>query len=497
MRIPCLILALTPLTGAAQLVLPYSGTDPSATISSFQIRKTGPTGRANTLYVTTPTNASDVLLVNTVGLGRAGYFQLNNPASTAQALRADANNAGISMFGLMTGMGRAGVFRIINSASTNHALYVDSDSSGAAMKVQTTGALAAWFANSVRIDAPNDGANGLEVQATGSGLVTGVLAVVSSSAPATTAVSGSASSPTGNTFGAYFESESNAGVGVAANVGASSGSTVAVRATAASSSARAISANASSATGITYGVYAQAASTSGRAVFGWATASTGSTTGVAGSTSSDGGQGVSGNASSPSGPTFGGYFSSASSTGTGSAGVATDSTGVNYGVYGETLSLTNGYGVYSKGRFAATGTKAFRIDHPLDPENKELNHYCAEGPEPLNLYRGSIVTDERGFATIQMPDYYEAINRDPTIQLTVVDETEDFVQVKVARRLIHGRFTIRTSKPKTEVYWEVQSVRNDRFVRTYGAPVEVDKPQAKRGTYLQPEFFRKVKSSGR
>ena len=35
---------------------------------------------------------------------------------------------------------------------------------------------------------------------------------------------------------------------------------------------------------------------------------------------------------------------------------------------------------------AGSGVKAFRIDHPLDPENKYLLHYCAEGPEPLNVY---------------------------------------------------------------------------------------------------------------
>jgi hypothetical protein len=56
------------------------------------------------------------------------------------------------------------------------------------------------------------------------------------------------------------------------------------------------------------------------------------------------------------------------------------------GVYGQT-SDPAGFGVYSNGNFAASGTKAFIIDHPTDPENKNLKHFCMESPEVLNLYR--------------------------------------------------------------------------------------------------------------
>jgi hypothetical protein len=45
------------------------------------------------------------------------------------------------------------------------------------------------------------------------------------------------------------------------------------------------------------------------------------------------------------------------------------------GVYGK-ASTTSGYGVYSEGRFAATGTKSFQIDHPLHPETYYLSHFC-------------------------------------------------------------------------------------------------------------------------
>ena len=66
------------------------------------------------------------------------------------------------------------------------------------------------------------------------------------------------------------------------------------------------------------------------------------------------------------------------STGRGVYGLATDPSGVNYGVYGETWS-SNGYAGYFQGRVRVTGNLSkgggsFKIDHPLDPENKYLQH---------------------------------------------------------------------------------------------------------------------------
>ena len=47
------------------------------------------------------------------------------------------------------------------------------------------------------------------------------------------------------------------------------------------------------------------------------------------------------------------------------------------------------------------------IDHPADPENKELRHFCTESDEPLLFYRGKIKLDENGEATVKVPDYVE------------------------------------------------------------------------------------------
>jgi hypothetical protein len=69
----------------------------------------------------------------------------------------------------------------------------------------------------------------------------------------------------------------------------------------------------------------------------------------------------------------------------------------------------------------------FTIDHPLDPYNKILNHYFIEGPEMLNLYRGSVILDANGRAEVKLPEYFSALNRNPHIQLTGVGTSDVYV----------------------------------------------------------------------
>jgi len=177
-------------------------------------------------------------------------------------------------------------------------------------------------------------------------------------------------------------------------------------------------------------------------------------------------------------------------SGTGVLAYTTNGTGV-YGSSG------NGYGVYSGGNFGASGTKSFRIDHPKDPTGKYLLHYSAESPDVLNMYTGNVVTDANGYATITLPDYFGEINKDPRYTLTVINEDgTDFVQAMVVQKIRNNRFVVRTSKPDIEVSWEVKALRNDLWVRTYGAPVQVEKQGLERGKYQRPELYGMPKEMG-
>ncbi|MCG3132726.1 MAG: hypothetical protein FLDDKLPJ_03592 [Phycisphaerae bacterium] len=221
----------------------------------------------------------------------------------------------------------------------------------------------------------------------------------------------------------------------------------------------------------------------GIGVLGRATTTTGFNFGVVGRTSSSDGVGVSGEATRASGSNTGVY---GYAHGTDGYGVFGDADGTNgIGVHGQATGAS-GYGVFSTGNIAASGTKSFLIDHPLDPENKTLRHYCAEGPEPMNEYSGVVSLDRNGEAWVALPNYFESINRDFRYQLTCLGQ---FAPVYVREEIRDGAFLISGGEPGMRVSWEVKGVRDDAFVRTYGAPVEQAKTETNRGRFLQPELY--------
>lgn len=256
-----------------------------------------------------------------------------------------------------------------------------------------------------------------------------------------------------------------------------------------SSSSHGVYGLATNTTAVVEGVFGLSSSSAGIGVRGEVSTSSGTNYGGFFKSVSTSGMGVYGEALAGSGGTAGGYFMSMSPTGVGAYGVARGN-GTNIGLWGITFAAS-GWGVYSDGRLGASGTKLFCIDHPQDPLNKFLQHYCSEGPEPLNVYTGNVTTNGSGEAWVELPAYFESINRDFRYTLTVVDDTdsEAFALAKVARKIRDGKFKIRTSAPNIEVTWRVEGIRNDPWVQKYGAPVEVEKPEHFRGKYQHPELY--------
>jgi hypothetical protein len=297
-------------------------------------------------------------------------------------------------------------------------------------------------------------------------------------------VYGLATNRTGPNYGVYGQSSSEDGRGVFGWATDGTGTNYGVYGRSSGESGRGVFGWATAATGATYGMWGQSSSTSGTGVFGVAVASSGTNYGVHGRSNSSAGVGVIGRATSPSGNTWGVFG-------------RTDSSGSSaHGVIGQEASGGAGHAVFASGTLAASGTKSFQVDHPLSPETHYLNHFCTEAPEPLNAYSGNVVTDARGYATVALPDYFESINRDFRYQLTVVDNSDDFVLAKVAREVRDNRFTIRTSAPRVKVSWRVEAVRNDRYVQEYGFETQQEKEGELKGKYLHPELYGKPKERG-
>lgn len=168
-------------------------------------------------------------------------------------------------------------------------------------------------------------------------------------------------------------------------------------------------------------------------------------------------------------------------------GGATPAANLAVGVLGENPQNGAGdYAIYALGRFAATGPKAFLIDHPLRPAEAFLAHFSMEGPEPYNIYRGSIVTDDEGKAVVRLPDYFEAANKDFHYQLTTVGPN---TQAWIIQKIQNNTFIIGTNQPRVEVFWTVTAVRNDPYARHFMLAAEIEKKGDMRGRYLLPELY--------
>jgi len=139
------------------------------------------------------------------------------------------------------------------------------------------------------------------------------------------------------------------------------------------------------------------------------------------------------------------------------------------------------------------GAGAFKIDHPLDPENKYLVHSFVESPDMMNIYNGNIVTDASGKATVQLPDYFEALNMEFRYQLTVIGA---FAQAIINKEVSNNKFEIATNQPNVKVSWQVTGVRHDAYAVKNRIPNTVEKEAKNKGKYLSPESFNQPKSKG-
>jgi len=130
------------------------------------------------------------------------------------------------------------------------------------------------------------------------------------------------------------------------------------------------------------------------------------------------------------------------------------------------------------------GGGGFRIDHPLDPENKYLSHSFVESPEMLNVYRGTVTTDDSGEAAVSLPAYVEALNEHFTYHLTVLGDTG---AATVTQPVRENGFHIRSDRPAAEVCWLLLGVRRDPWANAHRIPVEEGKDDDDRGRYLHPD----------
>ena len=148
---------------------------------------------------------------------------------------------------------------------------------------------------------------------------------------------------------------------------------------------------------------------------------------------------------------------------------------MNYGVWSKG-SVTNSLAGYLEGNVKiignldinvviSKGSGTFKIDHPLDPENKYLVHSFVESPDMMNVYNVSATSDANGIAVIELPKYVQVSNKDFRYQLTPIGQ---FAQCIVKEEVKADKFIIQTDKSNVKVSWQVTGNRNDPYANVNG-----------------------------
>lgn len=166
---------------------------------------------------------------------------------------------------------------------------------------------------------------------------------------------------------------------------------------------------------------------------------------------------------------------------------------LSVGIYGTATGGSTNYAGYFIGDVYVSGTLykaggSFKIDDPIDPDNKYLVHSFVESPDMMNIYNGNITTNASGVATVKLPDYFEALNKDFRYQLTVIGT---FAQAIVSRKVSGNTFEIKTNVPNVEVSWQVTGIRKDAWANAHRIPNEVEKEPFNKGKYLDAKDLNK------
>ena len=116
---------------------------------------------------------------------------------------------------------------------------------------------------------------------------------------------------------------------------------------------------------------------------------------------------------------------------------------------------------------------ALCLDHPLDQHGKILNQYTIASSEMVLFYRGAATVGSDGRVTVSLPDYFDALCKNPMVQLTGVGTYE----VCVAAEIKGNTFAI-GGRPGVKVFWTVTAERKDPVAEQSRKDMPVEQTKA-------------------
>jgi hypothetical protein len=135
---------------------------------------------------------------------------------------------------------------------------------------------------------------------------------------------------------------------------------------------------------------------------------------------------------------------------------------------------------------------AFKIDHPTDPANKFLVHSFVESDEMKNVYDGVVTLDRTGEAVVELPKWFEALNKDFRYQLTCIGQN---APVYIAEKVQDNKFRVAGGYEGMEVSWQVTGVRHDAYAEKHPLVIEPVKRLEERGLFRHPDVFGQPESA--
>jgi hypothetical protein len=217
----------------------------------------------------------------------------------------------------------------------------------------------------------------------------------------------------------------------------------------------------------------------------WTSTSGGSTAGPG-----SGGGGTKDQGANPTGGTGGGYGGGGGGSGNSGGAAGNGTQGIIVITYAIQPATTFTGNVQFSGNLSVTdsiskGSGSFVIDHPLDPKNKLLYHSFVESPDVKNVYDGVAELNENGEATITLPDYFEALNKEFRYLGTPLVDAMPNLHIK--KEIKDNKFTIAGGKPYGRIFWQVTGIRHDPYILANPIIPEVEKGPAAlvmKGEYL-------------
>jgi hypothetical protein len=133
---------------------------------------------------------------------------------------------------------------------------------------------------------------------------------------------------------------------------------------------------------------------------------------------------------------------------------------------------------------------SFVIDDPLDPKNKLLYHSFVESPDAMDIYDGIAALDTNGQATIELPDYFDALNDD--VQYQVKPIGQPMPDLHISQQEKNDKFGVAGGVTGGKISWQITGVRHDAYILAHPIVPVVEKGPGQlvsKGQYLYPAGY--------